>query len=191
MAESDAQDVTRILQEWRDGDSGALDRLMPLVYDQLRRLAKDRMLGERAGHTLQPTALVHEAYARLVDASVAWEGRVHFYAVAARAMRQVLVEHARARGRRKRGGDWRRTTLDDAAAVSPPAEDFLDLADALERLAGRDERSSRLIELRYLAGLPIRDVAEVLGVSAATVHRDLAAAKAFLREQLTDRDEAP
>jgi RNA polymerase sigma factor (TIGR02999 family) len=177
--------VTRLLIDWRAGDERALDRLMPLVYEQLRALARQHMKRERAGHTLQATALVHEAYARLVNMEIAWKDRVHFFAVAARTMRRVLVEHARERGAAKRGGGWVRATLDEALVIADePSIDFLALDAALGRLEAHDPRKGRAIELHYFGGLGYEETAEVLGVSEATVHRDLRMAKAWLYHEL-------
>jgi RNA polymerase sigma factor (TIGR02999 family) len=185
--------VTPLLHAWAAGDSTALDRLVPLVYGDLHRLAERAMRAQPEGHTLQATALVHETYLRLVErpsgsAAVAWEGRAHFFGVAARAMRSVLVDHARARRAAKRGGPAaRRLTLEVAEAVAPgqgPTVDVLALDEALDRLAAMDGRKARLVELRYFAGLGIDEAAAVLGVSPATVKRDWTAARAWLRREL-------
>ena len=169
------------------GDQEALKKLMPLVYGDLRRRAMTQMRRERVGHTLQPTALVHEAYLKLVDQKgVQWQNRAHFYAVAARAMRQVLVDHARARAARKRGGLETRVTLDEAiVSTSAPTLDVLALDIALDRLATLDERQARLVELRVFSGLTIDESAEVLGCSHATVSRDWKHAQAWLRREMT------
>lgn len=180
-------DVTQLLHAWRAGDKSALDRLMPLVYDQLRDLASKQFAREQTGHTLQTTALVHDAYLRLVGANVRWEDRKHFLAVAARAMRQVLVEHARGRMRDKRGGGERPMNLDEdvaAYAAERPAE-LLDLDEALTRLAAVDDRKARVVELHYFTGLEYEEIAKVLDISAATVHRDLRMAKAWLQRELS------
>lgn len=180
-------DVTRLLDAWRNGDHSALDRLMPLVYDQLRDLASRQLGREATGHTLQTTALVHDAYLRLVGANVRWEDRKHFFAVAARAMRQVLVEHARERLRDKRGGGAAPLSLDEeiaAYAVERPAQ-LLDLDEALTRLAAMDDRKARVVELHYFTGLAYEEIAEVLEISPATVHRDLRMAKAWLQRELS------
>jgi len=179
--------VTRLLIEWRLGDTDALNRLMPLVYDDMRALAESYMRGERSGHTLQATALVHEAYARLVDTNIDWQDRVHFFAVAARTMRRILVEHARARGRIRRGGGWKRETFDDAAIVSnEPSVDILAIDQALGELEAQDERKGRAIELLYFGGLTYAEIAQALSISEATVHRDLRMAKAWLHKRLAD-----
>src|SRR5688572_5330391 len=160
---------------------------MPLVYDQLRDLASRQFGREHTGHTLQTTALVHDAYLRLVGANVNWENRRHFFAVAARAMRQVLVEHARGKSREKRGGGQAPVSLDDnvaAFAAERPAE-MLDLDEALTRLAAMDDRKARAVELHYFTGLEYEEIAKVLDISPATVHRDLRLAKAWLQRELS------
>jgi RNA polymerase sigma factor (TIGR02999 family) len=181
---SEPAPITRLLQEWRSGDRAALDRLTPLVYDELRRLARAAMKGEKGGHVLQATALVHEAYLRLLGAEVAWQDRVHFYSVAARMVRRILVDHARAARSDRRGGALRRITLHDDAQVSdrPAAIEALD--DALERLAAQDERKARIVELHFFGGLTYDELAEAVGVSAATVDRDLRLARAWLKREL-------
>jgi len=185
MTDPPTSEVSRLLVAWRNGDSGALDRLVPLLYDELRRLARNQMQGERPDHTLQTTALVHEAYLRLCGADVAWEGRVHFLAVAAQVMRRVLVDHARARGRIKRGGGVEPITLDEALTVSPePSSDLLALDETIERLAALDARKARVIELHYFGGLSYEETAAALEVSAATVDRELRLAKAWLYREL-------
>lgn len=178
--------VTALLHRWKDGDAVALDALMPIVYSELRRLARHHMAGERGDHTLQLTALVHEAYLELVQMQVGWNDRAHFYAIAARAMRRILVDHARARKRGKRGGDFVRVDLDGASerAAATPHLDFELLADALERLAQVDARKSEIIEMRYFGGLTQQELSEVLGVSLATVNRDLGWAKDWLKTEL-------
>jgi len=178
-------EVTRLLRQWRGGDELAADRLAPLVYDELRRIAGGLMAGERPGHTLQPTALVHEAFVRLVGADVEWQDRTHFLAVGARVMRRLLVDHAKGRNRDKRGGGAARVTLTpESAAEGPPEADVLDLDAALERLAGHDERQARIVELHFFGGLTYDETAEVVGVSPATVKRDLRMAKAWLYREL-------
>lgn len=183
--------VTTLLQRWRSGDPAALEALTPLVYEELRRIARRQMAHERREHTLEATALVHEAYLRLHDSDVPWQDRVHFYALAARQMRRILVDHARTRGASKRGGDADRVPLDDAAASleRPAALDgdpaaLLDLDDALSRLEARDERKARVVELHLFAGLSYEETAEALGVTAVTVHRDLVFARAWLQREL-------
>lgn len=180
--------VTDLLQSWRQGDAEALEDLFPMVYRELVSLSQNLFAGERVGHTLQPTALVHEAYIRLVSADVDWRHRAHFFAIAAQTMRRVLVDHARKHGAEKRGGEWLRTTLSDGISVdgAVPSE-LLDLDRALEQLAVQDPRSARAAELHYFGGLSHQDTAEVLEVSAATVDRDLRLARAWLRRALTEK----
>ena len=177
--------ITRLLLRWRAGDEHALDDLMPRVYEELRRLARIQMRGERADHTLQPTALVHEAYARMVDLEVPWRDRVHFLSMAARAMRRVLIEHARARNAEKRGRGTVFVSLTEArgAARLPPA-DLLGLDEALKRFSELEERASRVLELYYFGGLSYREIAEAVGISTATAERDLRLARAWLRREL-------
>jgi len=184
MEHSDSHEVTRILQEWDSDEARA--RLMPLVYNELRRLAQAHLRRERPDHTLQPTALVHEAYLRLVDQSrVEWQGRAHFYGVAAQMMRRVLIDHARARASEKRGGGGRRLSLDEAAELPEErADELLALDEALVRLAGVDERKSRVVELRFFGGLSVAETARVLGVHTATVERDWVVAKAWLYREI-------
>ncbi|HET7584930.1 MAG TPA: sigma-70 family RNA polymerase sigma factor [Gemmatimonadaceae bacterium] len=178
-------ETTRLLAAWRDGDDAAGERLLPLVYAELHEIASRCMRDERGAATLQPTALVHEAYLRLVGSDVTWEGRRHFFAVAARTMRRVLVDHARARLRDKRGAGAVCITLQDRP--QPDAGDPLDVIAidaALERLAALDQRKARAIELHYFAGLDYDEIAATLGVSAATVHRDLRFARRWMYDQL-------
>jgi len=178
--------VTQLLVRWREGDRRALDELMPLVHDELCRLASRYMRGERPGHTLQTSALVNEAYLRLIGhEEVQWQDRVHFFAVAAQTMRRVLVDHARRRGNRKRGGDALKVTLDEALIVSDErAAEVIALDDALARLAELAPRKSQLVELRFFGGLSIEETAEVLGVSPGTVMRDWTFTKAWLRKEV-------
>ncbi len=178
--------VTVLLQAWRGGNAEALEDLLPLVYEELRALASRSFRGERPGHTLQPTALVHEAFIRLVTAKVDWNDRAHFFAIAANTMRRVLVDHARQHGAEKRGGGWMRTTLDDGIAIAgaPPLE-ILDLDRALDQLAEQDPRAARAAELHYFGDMSHEDTAAVLAVSPATVDRDLRLARAWLRRALT------
>lgn len=182
-----ANAVTRLLMEWRNGDLGALDRLMPLVYDELRRVARQWLRHERAGHTLQPTALVHEAYLKLVDLRrIQWQDRAHFLAVAAQLIRRILVDHARRHAAAKRGGGVRAVTLE--APLEPAALQrelsVVALDDTLSRLAALDARQARLVELRFFGGLNVAETAEVLGVSSATVKREWQTAKAWLYREL-------
>jgi RNA polymerase sigma factor (TIGR02999 family) len=185
MDTPDAEEITHILQAMEAGDEAAADRLLPVVYDELRARARYYLRSGRSGDTLQPTALVHEAYLRLAGQPAGWEGRTHFYAVAAMAMRQILIDHARYRRREKRGGDAARVTLSDAVAqVASPDVDVLALGEALERLAQLNERQARIVELRYFAGLTVDEVAEVLDVSKRTVEADWTFAKAWLKAEL-------
>ncbi|MDT8341053.1 MAG: ECF-type sigma factor [Longimicrobiales bacterium] len=181
-------DVTLLLRRWSDGDEGALDRLMPLVYDQLRGVAHRRLEGERTGHTLQTTALVHEAYARIADAGLRWQDRAHFFALAARTMRRILVDYARARMAEKRGGASDPVSIDTLTvelADQRRDADVLALHEALERLEAQDERKARVIEAHIFGGLTYEETARALGISPATVDRDLRLAKAWLARELT------
>ncbi|MGI8481347.1 MAG: sigma-70 family RNA polymerase sigma factor [Chthoniobacterales bacterium] len=179
-------DITLILSEWSAGNAEAAERLMPLVYQELRRLARQHLQRERSDHTLQPTALVHEAYLRLVDQSrVSWQNRAQFFGVAAQLMRRILVDHARAHAAEKRGGNVEYVLLDEAAA---PAEErpvnLLALDDALTQLASLDSRKSRIVELRFFGGLTVEETAEAMGLNSATVRRDWTFAKAWLHRAL-------
>jgi RNA polymerase sigma factor (TIGR02999 family) len=178
--------VTELLREWGDGNDGALEQLTPLVEAELRRLARGYMRRERRGHTLQTTALVNEAFLRLTDARhVRWQDRAHFLGISARLMRRVLVDHARTRGYRKRGGGAQRVTLSEGLVTSPePALDVVALDRALEALEAVDVRKTRVIELRFFGGLSVEETAEVLHVSPDTVKRDWRLAKLWLLRQL-------
>src|SRR5262245_52319374 len=180
------REVTQMLLAWGDGDPHALDTLLPLTYEELRRLARRYLQRERPEHTLQPTALVHEAYLRLVDQKeVRWQNRAHFLGIAAEAMRRILVEHARAHRRAKRGGGPRRVSLEDTVGLSNERGlDLVALDDALASLAALDPRKSRVVELRFFGGLTTEETAQVLGVSTATVERELYVAKLWLRRAL-------
>ena len=180
-------EVTELLQAWSEGNVAARDLLMPLVYEELRRRASAYLRRERPGHTLQPTALVHEAYLRLVDQRrVAWRNRAQFFGVAAEMMRRVLVDHARANRAAKRSGMFSRVTFDPALAVTEPVRvDVLDLDAALERLAAFDPRKSRVAELRFFGGLSLKETGEVLNLSLATVERDWQVARAWLFDALS------
>ncbi|HZP22312.1 MAG TPA: sigma-70 family RNA polymerase sigma factor [Terriglobales bacterium] len=183
----DRQDVTRLLRQWRGGDREALDLLMPIVYDELRRLAKRCLYAERPGHTLRATALVHEAYLRLMDADIGWQDRAHFYAVAARVLRRVLVEYARSHTRQKRGGGEELVPLDEAVLVGPQAASIvLDLDEALQKLAAFDARKSEIIQLLFFGGMTYEETAAALDISPATVHRELKLAKAWLHQELAE-----
>lgn len=182
---ADRRPATALLRAWRGGDRDALDRLLPLVYDELSGLARHALRGERPDHTLQTRALVHEAYLRLVDADISFQDRAHFMAVAARTMRRILVDHARARLRDKRGGGAERVALDEAELPAPDRHlDILDLHAALERLAAFDARKAAIVELHFFGGLSYAETAEAVGVSAATVDRELRLAKAWLKVDL-------
>ena len=185
---SDASNVTRLLVEsGSDEPDNVVARLAPLVYDELRSLARRYFGSEPRDHTLQPTALVHEAFLRLVDETqIDWQGRTHFYAACAGAMRHILVDHARGRRRLKRGGGWYRLTLEDAEArLGVEDVDVLDFNDTLERLASLSKRQAQVVELRFFAGMAIKDIAMFLGVSKRTVEGDWTHAKAWLRSELS------
>jgi RNA polymerase sigma factor (TIGR02999 family) len=178
--------VTQLLQQWGSGNKEALDELMPIVYEQLRRLASKCLRAERPDHTLRATALVNEAYLRLVDVDVAWEDRVHFFAVSARLLRRILIDHAKAHKRDKRGGGAEKVSLDEAMLVGPQATGgILELDEALQRLAAYDERKSALVELLFFGGLTYDEAAAALKISPATVHRELTMAKAWLHRELS------
>jgi RNA polymerase sigma factor (TIGR02999 family) len=180
-----SHDVTQLLQAWSGGDTGARDRLMTLVYQDLRQRAAAYIRRERAGQTLQPTALVHEAYLRLVDQRSVWNNRVHFFAVASQMMRRILVDRARARRMAKRSGNWTRVTLNESSGgPDTGAVDVLALDAALTELAAFDARKAHIAELRFFAGLTLEETGEVLGVSLATVERDWQAARAWLFKAL-------
>lgn len=178
--------VSQLLQRWNDGDKAALDQLMPLVYSELRRMARRYMWQQPSNHTLQTTALIHEAYLRLVrQEEKQWESRAHFFGVAAQAMRHILVDYARARRADKRGGDVRVVSLEEAAIVSQErAAELVALDDALAELARLSPRQSRVVELRYFGGLSVTETAEVLKVSSDTVTRDWNYAKAWLHREI-------
>jgi RNA polymerase sigma factor (TIGR02999 family) len=179
---SSRQDVTQLLVEWRGGDAGALERLYPLIQPELHRLAHHYMRRERAGHTLQTTAILNEAYLRLVDnPTPRWQDRTHFVAAASRLMRRIMVDHARERRSLKRGGGALKVTLDEAALVSEARSDeLLALDEALEGLAAQDARKSQIVELRYFGGLTVEETAEFLELSPRTVEREWTMAKAWL-----------
>jgi RNA polymerase sigma factor (TIGR02999 family) len=180
-------EATCILSAIERGDTSAAEQLLPLVYDELRRLAAQRLAQEKPGQTLQPTELVHEAYLRLVDVEQArhWDSRGHFFAAAAEAMRRILVERARRKKRGKHGGHLKRLALEDRdVPVEPPPDDILALDDALTRLAETDPEAARVVQLHFFAGLPIEEVAQMLGVSRATAYRQWAYARARLRSAI-------
>jgi RNA polymerase sigma factor (TIGR02999 family) len=186
MSSQNPPDVTWLLAEWAGGDEGALDRLMPLVYQELRRIA-DRALGrERQGHTLQATALVHEAYLRLVQQhSAQFQNRAHFFAIASQVVRRILVDHARRRASIKRGAGEARVILDMDVADDAPSVDALALDEALERLASLDSQQARIVEMRFFGGLTVEETADVLKISPRTVKRDWSMARAWLRRELS------
>ena len=182
----DPHEVTRLLLQWGDGRTEALDALMPLVYDELRSLARAYLRREGTGHTLQPTALVNEAYLRLVDQQrVQWQNRAHFFGIAAQIMRRLLVDHARASKAEKRGGGAMKVDLEHALAVAAPEQqvDLEELDRALDRLAQFDDRQRRIVELRYFAGATHEETSEALGISVATVKREWTLARAWLKKE--------
>lgn len=182
---SPASPVTNLLVAWGQGDKAALERLTPLVYKELRRLAQWQMNRERVGHTLQATALVNEAYLRLVDINqVQWQDRAHFFAMAARQMRRILIDAARKHRNEKRGGDVQKVSLSEGLLVPDRAEELVALDDALEALARMDERRGRVVEMKFFGGLSVEEIAEVLNVSPDTVKRDWKLAKAWLGREL-------
>jgi RNA polymerase sigma factor (TIGR02999 family) len=190
MAAVSPQDVTQLLQAWSRGDSSALKRLTPLVYKELHRLAHRYMGFETPGHTLQTTALVNEAYLRLVSNQASWQNRAHFFAISAQLMRQILVDFARSRHQLKRGGKVQRVSLDEAqVGCKEPDADLVALDDALTALTAVDQRKGRVVELRFFGGLSVEETAEVLKVSADTVLRDWRLAKLWLMRELSHRAE--
>lgn len=177
--------VTQLLDAWRGGDRAALDALVPLVYGELHRLARSAFRGERPGHTLQTTALVHEAFEHLADARVEWQDRAHFFAIAARQMRRILVNHAIEKKAAKRGGGAPHTSLDGALdVIGTPSAEITDLDDALRRLEAFDERKARILELHYFGGLTFEEMAAVMQLSTTTLDAELRFARAWLRQQL-------
>jgi len=186
-------DITELLLQWRAGDASALERLTPLVYDELRRLARQCMRSERRGNTLQTTALVNEAYLRLVNSSrVAWNDRAHFFAIAAQLMRRVLVDEARKRHNQRRGGEYTRVSLDEVAMTSPQSEvDMLALDEALDRLALFAPRKCQVVEMRFFAGLSVNETGAVLGVSTDVVKREWRTAKLWLLRELSNSAPQP
>jgi RNA polymerase sigma factor (TIGR02999 family) len=187
MSQTSTHEVTRLLLDWSNGDKTALDKLMPLIYDELRRLAHRYMSRERAGHTMQTTALVNEAYVRLVNRqNVHLQDRAHFFAIAAELMRTILVDHARSHATAKRGGGARKFSLNEALVVSQErAAEVVALDDALKALTLIDPKQSRIVELRFFGGLTIEETAEVLDLSAATIKREWNTAKAWLYHELS------
>ena len=187
MSEPESPDISRILEKVSSGDAHAAHELLPLVYEQLRAAARKQMAQERRDHTLQATALVHEAYVRLVGSrDVSWENRAHFYVAAAEAMRRVLIEHARKRGREKRGGERQRIPLSgDELALDPNYEEIMSVDAAIRRLEKQDGRMARIVRLRFFAGLGVKEIAAVLGLSDRTVRREWALARAWLHRELS------
>ena len=188
MSSPSPHEVTRLLLDWSNGNQAALNKLMPLVYDELRRLAHHYMSRERPGHTLQATALVNQAYLRLVEQkNVHWQNRAQFFAIAAQLMRRILVDHARSHQYAKRGGGARKVSLDEAAVVSQErAADVVALDDALVGLAAIDPQQSRIVELRFFGGLTVEETAEVLKLSPATIKREWSTAKAWLYHEISN-----
>lgn len=193
MSQPPATDVTRLLLDWCSGDENALAQLMPLVYDELHRRAENYMRRERRDHTLQPTALVHEAFLQLIDQNrVQWQNRTQFFAVAAQLMRRIVLKHARSHRADKRGGKAIKVTLDEAAVSSEKtAADLVALDEALDRLTSFDPRQGRIVELRYFGGLTVEEVAECLELSTATVKRETRIARAWLQREMTRAAETP
>lgn len=188
MGEEPQHDVTQILRDWNEGDADAPERLMPLVYDEMRRLARTFLSRERNSHTLQPTALVNEAYLRLVDQTrVNWQNRAHFYGIASRMMRRVLIDHARAHATEKRGGGTIRLSIDDVqVSLEERATSFVALDEAMKRLEQMDERKCKVVEMRFFGGLSDEEIAEVLGVTTRTVLRDWKTARLWLYRELSE-----
>jgi RNA polymerase sigma factor (TIGR02999 family) len=186
MSNLSQKELTQLLIDWSNGDQAAIDKLMPLVYEELRRLARHYMRRERPGHTLQTSALINEAYLRLVDQqNISWKSRAHFFGISARLMRQILVDHARAHNYAKRGGDQQKIPLDEMASIGKDrAYEIVALDDALQSLSSIDPQQTRIVELRFFGGLTIEETAEVLGISHATVEREWSMARAWLRKEM-------
>lgn len=183
---ADQPSITQLLNRWGSGDKEAEAALTPMVYDELQRTAKRLFRQENSGHTLQPTALVHEAFVKLVDADVTWQDRAHFFSLAARMMRRLLVNHANARNAAKRGGDAVKVTLNEAIVPGSSADaDLLDLEEALQALGELDPRKAELIELQYFGGLSFKELEEVTGLSSSTLDRDLRMARAWLKDKIS------
>lgn len=181
--------ITQLLQKLRKGERQTLDEILPLVYDELRRLAKNYLNRERSNHTLQPTALVHEAYLRLIgQKEIEWQNRAHFFGVSARLMREILIEHARGRNRQKRGGEFKtQIALDENISFAQQNQlDVVAVDDALSKLEKLDERQARIVEMKFFGGLTIEEIGEVLSISPATVKREWSSAKLFLYKALND-----
>lgn len=186
---SGSPDITQLLSRWQGGEAEALNELMPLVYGELSRIARREFHGQPPGHTLQPTALINEALLRLVDSEISWRDRCHFLAVMTTTIRWVLVDHARAGQRDKRGGEAVRVTLSENIAGAEPAVDLLDLDEAMMALKAHDERKARIVELHYFGGLKYDEMAVALGLSEATVHRELRFSRAWLKDRLAGESE--
>ena len=188
--ETTPQEITDLLQAWARGELSALEKLIPLVETELRRLAKSYMRRERPGHTLQTTALINEAYIKLIGQTrVDWQNRAHFYGIAAQCMRRVLMDYARARSRAKRGGDARQIELSESSPMSlAQSEELLALDEALKNLAVEDERKSKVVELRYFCGYSMEEIARLLDISESTAARDWRLARAWLRREIGDRN---
>lgn len=185
MSGTEPGEVTRLLESWGAGSDKALEELMPLVYSELRTIAAGQLRGERSDHTLQPTALVNEAFLRLVDHDrVEWRNRSQFFGVAAKAMRRILVDHARRRRAQKRGGNPGRVPLDDVVIAVAPDVDLLELDESLSRLEALDSRQARIVELRFFAGCAMEEIAEMLGISRSTAKRQWRLARVWLRAEL-------
>ena len=193
MSSAPAPDCTGLLRAWGQGDRAALDHLMPLVHDELRRIASRYMRRERPGNSLQTTALVNEAYLRLIDVHhVEWRDRAHFFAISARMMRRILVDHARARGYQKRGGGAQRVSLEESVMVSPqPPAELVKLDEALTALSAQDHRKARVVELRFFGGLSVEETAAVLNVAPQTVLRDWSLAKSWLAREMKGKKNEP
>lgn len=186
---SRSPEITQLLSRWQGGEAEALNELLPLVYDELSRIARREFHGQPPGHTLQPTALINEALLRLVDSEISWRDRCHFLAVMTTTIRWVLVDHARARQRDKRGGEAVRVTLSENIAGADPAVDLLDLDEAMTALKAHDDRKARIVELHYFGGLKYDEMAVALGLSEATVHRELRFSRAWLKDRLAGESE--
>lgn len=179
--------ITKLLQELRNGDRQTMDEILPLVYDELRRLAKNYLSRERSNHTLQPTALVHEAYLRLLgQKEIEWQNRAHFFGISARLMREILIEHARGRNRQKRGGEFKtQIALDEAVSFAQQNQlDVVAVDDALSKLEKLDERQAKIVEMKFFGGLTVEEIAEVLSISPATVKREWSSAKLLLYKMM-------
>jgi len=189
---SSPAEVTILLQQWSGGNKDALDQLMPIVYAQLRKLAAYSLRGERPDHTLRATELVHEAYVKLIDCEIPWQSRAHFYAVAAKVLRHILVDHAKSNRREKRGGGGEKVPLDEAVLIGEQASsEVVGLDEALRRLAANDERKSQIIEFTFFGGMTHEEIAAVLNISPRTVQRELRVAKAWLYRELAPGQSGP